>query len=426
MNKAVQELIPLVHDAQASNRCHAVEQLAQIATDEAIQVLENVLRRDPNEQVRTVAAEKLSDMSIEEALRLVSAHINAAPSIAKYAVRAIGKLRDSYAVTPLTTLMLDRENKSGHMKDVRKYAAWALGEIGDPKAVPALIEMITERSSYQYSLVLYPVIKALGKLKDRRAVKPLMEMLKEKPRNQENAVAICEVLGSLKDQRALPVLHRLAVKGNESERPAVIAAIGDIGAPWSREVICEVIGDKSEAVRKQAALALGKTGMGEDVPRLFKLIINDQNTDVQRAAYAAIVYIGEGGIDFLVNEYLESQDYVNGEYLNSEFRIPLLQRIGEASVKPLLRIAQDAAAVKTKRFMAIRAIGELGFPSSVADLRELITREFEDKEFTDHIASAIKAIVQNNLHQLTSGSFLGSPVDDKIVAAITENILKYT
>lgn len=425
MNNTIQELLSQLHDKQVQHRCDAVERLAKIATDEAIQALDNVLRHDPDEYVKAAAAKALSDMDTKEILQLLSNYIGDAPCIAKYAARAMGKLRDCYAIQPLITLMLDRENKSGHMTDARKYAAWALGEIGDLRAVPALIDMITGRSFYQYSLALFPVIKALGKLRDRRALKPLIEMLKEKPRNHENAAAICEVLGFLQDQRSLPVLHRLAVKGNELERPAAIAAIGEIGAPWSRDIIYEVLSDKSESVRRQAVLALGKIGTAKDTPRLFSLLINDQNADVNRAAYAAIVCIGEEAVDFLVKEYLESKDYINGDYLNSEFRIPLLQRIGEASLKLLLRIAQDAEEEKTRRLMAIKALGELGDPSAVAVLRHLTIKESNDKEMTEYTTTAIKTIVQYNIQKLNSDSFFSCNGDDKIVATITENILKY-
>lgn len=107
--------------------------------------------------------------------------------------------------------------------DVRVLAASALGEAGDPRAGDALVEALEDPEPN----VTAAAADALGALRYRDALEPLAA-LSEAETFWVRAAAVV-ALGRLEDERAVPVLHRLAGKPG-LEKP-IVEALRQIDHP---------------------------------------------------------------------------------------------------------------------------------------------------------------------------------------------------
>ncbi len=177
-------------------------------------------------------------------------------SIRRDAAFALGKISDSSTdvisgsdtsagESTIKQLITSLNNES---IDVRKNATGALIKIGEPA-----VEMIIDALEDENWRVRWHSAEILGELKDDRAVKPLIKAL-----NDENN----------------------GVRSNS------IIALSEIGEP-AVEVLINVLKDDNWRVRLHSAEILGEIKDDRAVKPL-KEALNDDNNDVRRAAYTAI------------------------------------------------------------------------------------------------------------------------------------------
>jgi HEAT repeat protein len=386
----IRKVVGLLRDEREVFRCAAVRVLSGIANDVAIDILASVVGgNDPSITVKVAAAEALASMDNNRALGQLSQRVEDIPAIKKYLAIAMGKQCDKAALEPLTAMLLEREDITGHMTEARKNAAWAMGEIGDRRAVPPLLEVVLNRKHPVYAKVLVHATYALGRLQDRSAVKPLIGLLKDRGITADQRASVCKALGAFKDQRAMRSLTRSAKKGGELERAAAIAALGEIGAPWIIETIYEALDDDSAKVRKEAVIALGKVDAGDDVPSLVHITDKfGEDENVKMAAMSTIERIGAKAVAYLADEF----------HNDPSKWTPMLQRIGEPSLIPFIQKLEEFETME-ERLMAIRAMGHLGFPGAVGPLRNLLSSE-PDADTAKEIKLAIRDIVRHTLQPL--------------------------
>ncbi|MCM2464734.1 PBS lyase [Methanoculleus sp. CWC-02] len=199
------------------------------------------LLRDPDEQVRSLAADALSgfgdgavspciealgddDEDLRRRSAAVLARIGAPavgslsaalrderPSVRRWAARVLGEVRAGEAVAPLIETLSDPD------REVRRYACGALADIGAP--------------------AVGPLIEALGN-GDEAARHRAMEALWRA------------------GEAAAPALIDLAGTGDAGTRRESTIVLGEIGAPGASEALQTLLQDPDRDVRREAFEAL--------------------------------------------------------------------------------------------------------------------------------------------------------------------------
>ncbi len=167
------------------------------------------------------------------------------------AANALARLRQPIgsAVTALIEALNDGE------ADVRANAARALGSSKDVQVVEPLVELLNDKNDR----VQVSATRALAAIGDRRAVEPLIKLAKLSdpkaalPRQLTPDFKLlleCVVaLGTLKDERALPLLGELRRTYAPVAIREVEVAIAKFGESWFREIPPGLAGQRDLACR---------------------------------------------------------------------------------------------------------------------------------------------------------------------------------
>lgn len=272
---SLNEIIDGLSDRRTAIRSKALEILGTLKVPKTLPVVLGRLK-DTDPGVRLNALRTLGLYEQGETLAAVVPVLNdESIDVRREAVRLLGKFRDSRAVPSLIKLL---KNDAFIRISVRE----SLLKIGEPSVEP-LITLLAEENVNP--LAREEAVEVLGELKDPRAIPPLLHSLESTDRwEQRNAVeALCRVgvdaveqlLVAAKD--ANPVLRRNAVE-----------VLGKLRTASAISVLSESLADPDSIVRTQAAWALGELGDKSVMDSLAKLAINDPEEDVREAAEEAI------------------------------------------------------------------------------------------------------------------------------------------
>ena len=269
--------------------CYVLGQLGPQAS-EAVEPLQKVLQqRSEQEYVRGNAAWALGRIApgAEAAIPLLMETIYSKGhiSVRRNSVEALGNLgvAAKRAVPDLLKLLGDEDLVT------RVNAAVALWKIDHhPQAVPALVEMLrhgTPPAPYEAAV-------ALGRLgaKPEVVAPALIEAFHQPDADVRRAAARSlgqlgrTALRALRDKKALD-------DPDEDARSTVVEAMGWMG-PDGVKPLVNALGDKSPAVRRAAARALGQLGAAarSAEPSLVE-VVNDPNELVRKAAATALQLI---------------------------------------------------------------------------------------------------------------------------------------
>jgi HEAT repeat protein len=147
-------------------RTRIVNALGNLEDSRAVDVVSEILLRDPDGPMRGTAAialTKIEDPKCAPALRKALSDRSTANQ--QWAIRGLGLLRDRESVEPLIAKL--GTSHSG----IRRFAALALGEIGDQRATLPLIDRLEDsnrrvRRAAAEGLVLLGDSRAIGPLKE--------------------------------------------------------------------------------------------------------------------------------------------------------------------------------------------------------------------------------------------------------------------
>jgi HEAT repeat protein len=188
-----------------------------------------------------------------------------------FAALGLARLGDRDAAPDLRR-RLARESDPG----LKSALAVSLGVLGDLESAPLLRAGALEQGDRGFRGFCFT---ALGLMDDRAAAAPVRKWLEgENDPGLRVAGAVC--LALLRDADALPVLRRMAEKGDTAyERSQACRVIGMTGDPLSARILLRFVRDKDEMglVRMHAVAALGAMGDRSDPPLLARLTI-DGNT----------------------------------------------------------------------------------------------------------------------------------------------------
>ncbi len=185
--------IDLLKDPDWAVRREAVITLGEMGDERCVEPLARSLR-DGDWQVREAAVEALSMVGSPSVDPLIKQLRDW--DIRKYAIRALGKIKDERVLDPLLAQLRSDEFKEDAtealvelgqpaveklltaLKDkdenVRKQAVIALGRIKDPEAVDALIERLQDKDWF-IRLTAAAALETIGDERGREAIKPLLQ-----------------------------------------------------------------------------------------------------------------------------------------------------------------------------------------------------------------------------------------------------------
>ncbi|MCP9453139.1 MAG: HEAT repeat domain-containing protein [Nitrospira sp.] len=155
--------IDLLKDPDWVVRREAVITLGEMGDERCVEPLAKALR-DGDWQVREAAVEAIAQVgspAVELLIKLLRDW-----DCRKYAIQALGKIRDERVLDPLMLQL-----RSDEFKD---DAIGALVELGEP-AVPRLIAALRDKDEN----VRKSAVLALGRIKSQEAIDPLIEMTKD-------------------------------------------------------------------------------------------------------------------------------------------------------------------------------------------------------------------------------------------------------
>lgn len=185
--------IDLLNDADWVVRREAVITLGEMGDERCVEPLARALR-DGDWQVREVAIEAMGQVgspAVETLLKLLRDW-----EVRKYAILALGKIRDERVLGPLMLQLRNDEFKDdaihalvelgepavekliGALRDkdenVRKSAVLALGRIKNSDAITPLIDMLGDQDWFT-RLTAAAALESIGDERGREAIKPLLK-----------------------------------------------------------------------------------------------------------------------------------------------------------------------------------------------------------------------------------------------------------
>lgn len=315
--RAASALVAALADAEPSVRRCAAEALGELHDTQAVAPLLDRLQ-DSDSGVRANAAGALIKLGSEQPLAgagliaaLAAALADAEPAVRSQAAlalggtqdpatidllcqrladehdevrsaaaNALGRRRDARAVLPLAWALSDKA------ADVRLSATRALGKIPTLEVVPPLIKVLQDDSD----LVRKEAAEALGHHPDPRAIGPLGDAL-NRDVSTEVCLAAARALGRIGDPAALPML-RDALNDEFAVRCRVCAALGQIKAPESAEILIPLLHDPAPEIRHHAAVSLGQIGDKSAIKALEELA-TDGDPFVLRGLARAFQLLGD-------------------------------------------------------------------------------------------------------------------------------------
>ncbi len=352
---ALTHIIDSIHAEELGIRFRAIEQLAAVGSERAIDVLEQAAN-DPNDSVRRRAIRGLGEIPGERVVDILIDRLQNDPdSMARIlAMRAVGETGSERAVDPL----IHRIQNAGTRWEAR-FAALALGQIGSPQAIESLFHALDS-----HRVVRQAVGRAiyLIRLHYPDLVQPFMDQLIEDlfapPGSNERFRAV-EALSNIRPTSVIPRLLAIMQDPEQplDQRIAAISGLKAIRDRWSSAPLLEFFATTQDGcLRYQAARALTVIRDREAIPVLINLL---EHEDWQVRRFAARI-LGRrdvrSAVPHLIPLLEDSKAPIRKEAADSLRRLYQAGSISQA-IEPLTRALTDRApSVRTAASRALSRI----------------------------------------------------------------------
>lgn len=204
--------IDLLTDPDWAVRREAVVTLGEMGDERCVEPLVRALQ-DGDWQVREAAVEAIGlvgSPAVDAVLKLLRSWDHR-----KYAIRALGKIKDERVLDPLVAQLRNDE--------FYEDATEALVELGGP-AVPRLVEALSDKDEN----IRKQAVIALGRIRDSSAIDPLVEKLNDKDwYTRLTAAAALEKIGDERGREAIKPLLK-------DPDPVVRMRVERILAAWKK------------------------------------------------------------------------------------------------------------------------------------------------------------------------------------------------
>jgi len=244
-DSALPILKQLAQSPDKRDRLAVVEALNAINTPNALNLLLQLARSEPDEQVRCEALLTLSNHGDKEALPLLAELVQKGePTIANTA--AVGLTRYSEEGRRVLRRLLNSERK-----ETRLAAAKALATINDPAAIETLKQQANATDIPQRITVL----QLMARAGDEKALRELIGFLShDEPLVRLRARLSIYAVG----KQAIPLLLQTLDSPDSRLRAESALILGALKADVAREKIASLLKDPDPQVREAAQMALNR------------------------------------------------------------------------------------------------------------------------------------------------------------------------
>jgi len=365
----VKRLIHLLADA--TKRDQAARDLIDIGVDAVAPLLEALQTRDLN--LLTIYEQILARIpSASPALikLLQTAH----PVLRARAADIFAVSRDKTAAPALLDAL------QGEYFTVRARAALALGRIGETRAIPILLKLLKDSESE----ARIAACLALGFFKDPSTFDDITNVLLDDPKIDVRQAAAM-ALGNTQHPKAVPYLME-ALRDpfwwyeRETQAGDLFTAIEKMGEA-AVEPLIEALKENEGAVRKYAALVLGRIGDARAIEPLG-MALYDLHHDVGKASAEALARFGVPSFEILVEALDHPEMWIR---IHSVDVLPKVKEPRVALV--LLEMLKDPEREVKKH--VIEALGELRDGRTLPALQEIMANR-ADREMHARAKVAIE------------------------------------
>lgn len=281
------------------------------------------------------------------------------PLIRGRVAEILGISKDKSAVPALLDAL------QGEYFTVRSRAAIALGRMGEAKAIEPLLALLKDREDE----VRIAACLALGYFKDPSTFDDITNILLDDPKIEVRQAA-AKALGNTQHSKALPYLME-ALRDpfwwyeREMQAGDLFTAIEKMGA-MAVEPLIEALKDHEGAVRKYAALVLGRIGDPRAIEPLG-MALYDLHHDVGKASAEALTSFGGSSFEVLVEALDHPEMWIR---IHS---VDVLPKVKEPRVGlVLLEMLKDPEREVIKH--VVQAMGELKDPRTMPALQEIMAQ----------------------------------------------------
>jgi HEAT repeat protein len=345
------KLVAQLSDAALRER--AIQDLLRLDADAVPALLDALQSRDLN---LIALYEQILTRIPSATPALIKALTNGHPLVRARAAEVLGLRRDRSAVPALLGAL------KSEFYTVRARAAIALGQIGEKAAIPALFNTLKDPESD----VRIAACLGLGCFKDPATFDELANLLLDDPQIEVRQAA-AKALGETKHAAAIPFLME-ALRDSywwyerEAAASDLLTAIENMGAA-AVEPLIEALRDREGAVRRYAALLLGRIGDPRAIEPLG-MALYDLHHDVGKAAAEALARFGGSSFEVLVEALEHAEMWIR---IHS---IDVLPKIGDSRVALVLLEMLNDPEREVKKHV-IQAMGALKDARTLPALREI-------------------------------------------------------
>ncbi len=269
--RAVKPLCAALRDSECPVRVRAAEALGSIGDAKAVEPLLAALKDHNNICRNEEIVEALGRIGDARAVEPLVAALKDHNNICRNEeiVEALGRIGDARAVEPLVTALKDHNDRYTNEKIVE-----ALGRIGGARAVEALVAALTNSDAYE-----------------RRTAADALDKLGWRADGTEAEAAYCiarERWERCVDIGRPAVGPLVAILRDGSACEAVFRVLRAIGKPAVEPLVDATLRGTDRVVRRAAAEALGSIGETRALESLLRVVSDEKEPEVRRAAAIAL------------------------------------------------------------------------------------------------------------------------------------------
>lgn len=178
----------------------------------------------------------------------------------KYAIQALGGLKESKAVDPLIYALLSE------FISIRHESIRALGKIGDEKAVKPLLILLNNNLDEKGDL-REDILKSLGKIGNSKAIVGIISTL-----DSDLSEVASSVLKEVGEKAVEPLISTLKNIDNPGVREKAVEILGKIGDKKATQLLLSILNEPGGwELKEEVTKALGKMKDVSSVEALIKM-----------------------------------------------------------------------------------------------------------------------------------------------------------
>jgi HEAT repeat protein len=362
--RAVPALIEALDDENTIVRYQATVSLSKMKDPSALEpLIKAVNDKDPGVQYQAINA--LREMKDSRAVpALINALKDDSINVRYEAARALGEFDDPRELSLIGPMI---ENLGHKDERIRRTAQLTLVQIGEPAVEPLIEALASDNEETQRT-----VAATLGNFQDQRAIDSLVKLLLEQKEHVSWSAAAA--LGNYQDQKAIKSLVKSLSAKDSYLRMRVRMALYEIGPPVLDQLYIE-IDSPDPLVRQQLVEILGHLIDARSSEPLLNILQNDPVAEIRKAAALSLSKFKMPRVVKMLLEAWHDEDHeVRAMAAKS------LVRIGELSIKPLLKKVNDTNSYI--RWRTAWCLGRIRDPIALKALIALLDDEVSEVKWT--------------------------------------------